>query len=129
MDNSEKLQRDTVQRRLVYDAVMSSCSHPSAEEIYTDVRSQNSKISKGTVYRNLNLLSSQEDILHIYVPGSDRYDSRADNHYHIICSKCGKVIDAPVDYSYENDSIVAEATGFQIKKHHTFFEGICPDCQ
>lgn len=48
--------RNTKQRKLVLDAVRQSYNHPTADEIYNVVRAQDDKISRGTVYRNLNLL-------------------------------------------------------------------------
>ena len=49
--------RNTRQRKLVLDAVRQSYNHPTADEIYNVVRAQDDKISRGTVYRNLNLLA------------------------------------------------------------------------
>ena len=49
--------RNTRQRKLVLDAVRQSYNHPTADEIYNAVRAQDDKISRGTVYRNLNLLA------------------------------------------------------------------------
>lgn len=49
--------RNTKQRKLVLDAVRQSYNHPTADEIYNAVREQDDKISRGTVYRNLNLLA------------------------------------------------------------------------
>ena len=121
-------QRDTKQRRMIYDAVMKRCDHPSADDIYTDVHSQDPRISKATVYRNLNLLSGNGALNHVRIPGADRFDSTLTDHYHIICTVCGKVTDAPVGYIRENDSIVEEKTGYVIKRHRTVFEGICPEC-
>ncbi len=49
--------RNTKQRKLVLDAVRQSYNHPTADEIYNAVREQDDRISRGTVYRNLNLLA------------------------------------------------------------------------
>lgn len=129
MNGNEKQTRDTRQRRLVYDNVMSRCDHPNADSIYWDIHSLDDKISKGTVYRNLNLLADQDEILRVRVPGADRFDSRLDNHCHIICMSCGRVVDAPIPYTTSYDNDVAANTGFQVTRHRTVFEGICPDCQ
>lgn len=129
MPDNEKQQRDTKQRRLVYEVVMKRCDHPNADEIYADVHAADDKISKGTVYRNLNVLSENGEIRHVKVPGADRYDRTLGEHYHILCSVCGMVTDAPIDYIAVNDDYVAAQTGFLIKRHRTVFEGVCPDCQ
>ena len=60
--------RNTRQRKLVFDAVRQSYNHPTADEIYNVVRAQDDKISRGTVYRNLNLLADAGEILSIKTP-------------------------------------------------------------
>ena len=87
--------RETKQRRIVLETVRCHTDHPTANTIYEEVHAIDGKISQGTVYRNLSCLSEDGEILHIKVPGADRYDLRTDLHYHIICLKCGKVIDIP----------------------------------
>ena len=66
--------RNTRQRKLVLDAVRQSYNHPTADEIYNAVREQDDKISRGTVYRNLNLLADAGEILSIKTPGGSRFD-------------------------------------------------------
>ena len=129
MKDSEKQQRDTKQRRLVYDSVMSRCDHPNADDIYTQAHAADPRLSKGTVYRNLKVLSENGDVLHVKIPGTDRYDRNVYPHYHVLCTVCGKVVDAPLVYSPELDAAVSENTGFAIDTHRTVFEGICPECQ
>ncbi|MCI8796933.1 MAG: transcriptional repressor [Dorea sp.] len=120
--------RNSKQRQIVLDAVRARCDHPSADQIYLDVRTTDAKISRGTVYRNLGILSDTEEILNVKVPSADRYDSRVDLHYHIYCTGCGKTFDAPLHYHSEYDEQVKEATGFQVKRHRLVFEGLCPEC-
>lgn len=62
--------RNTKQRKLVLDAVRQSYNHPTADEIYNAVREQDDKISRGTVYRNLNLLADAGEILSIKTPAA-----------------------------------------------------------
>ena len=124
-----KQTRDTRQRRLVLEAVRSRLDHPSADEIYMDVRERDDKISRGTVYRNLSILAESGEILHVKVPAADRYDVRLDRHYHMFCVGCGTVIDAPVSYEESFDAAAERETGFRIERHRTIFEGLCPECQ
>ena len=93
-----KKQRNSKQRRIILDAVTARCDHPTADQIYLDVRAIDGKISRGTVYRNLGILSENEEITNVKVPAADRYDSRCDRHYHIFCTGCGRVFDAPLSY-------------------------------
>ena len=121
--------RDTRQRRLVLEAVRARTDHPSADDIYLAVREQDERISRGTVYRNLNVLAEAGEITHVKVPSADRYDLRQEKHYHLFCTGCGAVCDAPVDYRAQLDRQVAEETGFAVERHRTIFEGLCPACQ
>ena len=123
-----KKQRKSKQRELILDAVRKRCDHPTADQIYLDVRAKDEKISRGTVYRNLGVLSEDGEITNVKVPAADRYDSRLDRHYHLFCTDCGRVFDAPMSYHEEYDEQIAEETGFQINRHRIIFEGLCPEC-
>ena len=120
--------RTTRQSRLILDIVRSRRDHLTADQIYMEARSADAHISRGTVYRNLEKLSQAGELLHVKVPGADRFDSRLDAHYHLICTDCGAVFDAPVDYQTDLDREVWEKSGFHVKRHRTVFEGLCHAC-
>lgn len=124
-----KQQRNTKQRQLVLEAVRSRSDHPTADQIYFDVRTQDNRISRGTVYRNLNVLVDRNEVTHVKVPTADRYDLRLDKHYHLFCICCGAVWDAPLTYQDEYDQQIETETGFHVERHRTIFEGICAECQ
>ncbi|MDD4797043.1 MAG: transcriptional repressor [Eubacteriales bacterium] len=124
-----KRQRQTKQRQLVLAAVRARRDHPSADQIYLDVRAIDDKISRGTVYRNLNVLARQHEILHVKLLQTDRFEARLDAHYHAICTGCGAVSDVPGPYHVQMDEQAAEKTGYAIARHRTLFEGLCPDCR
>lgn len=121
--------RNTKQRTLILDIVRAHGDHPTAEDIYRDVHEQNPKVSRGTVYRNLNLLEETGDIISIEVPGGNRFDRRCDPHAHVICCSCGAVCDALVEHDHALDGMVKGQTGYIITRHETLFYGICPSCQ
>lgn len=121
--------RDTKQRQTVLAAVMGRSDHPTADEIYAEVRRADEKISRGTVYRNLGLLSEEGQVNHVKVPGADRYDGRLDRHYHILCVRCKTVADVPVPYEDGADTTAENLTGFFVERHRTVFEGLCPKCR
>lgn len=121
--------RDTKQRRLVLQVVQERRDHPTADTIYEAVRARDSRVSRGTVYRNLHLLSKEGDVYHVRAPGADRFDLRTDPHDHIICIRCKKVVDAPETRLLSLDAEVAAATGYRILCHQTIYEGLCPACQ
>ena len=124
-----KERRNTRQRALILETVQKHRDHPSAEQIYLEVRAVSPKISRGTVYRNLKLLSETGGILHMEMPDADRFDWRNDRHYHLRCTGCGRVIDVPIGYREDLDHALAEQTGYLMVFHHTTFEGLCPACR
>ncbi len=128
-NDSFVIRRNTRQKTLVKECVKQHFDHPTADSIYLSAREKDEKISKGTVYRNLKELSERGEILHIKVPGADRYDSRTDLHYHIMCVFCSCVVDVPVEYEGRLDEEASRATGFECFRHRTLFEGICPGCR
>lgn len=115
------------QREIILEVLRSTDSHPTAEWIYEQVKKQIPKISLATVYRNLNLLESQGEI--IKVQGDfqkDRYDGNAKNHAHFICKICGEVIDTDIDSDLKLKiitSIPERADSFSLT-----FSGICNKC-
>lgn len=120
--------RNTRQRQIVLDTVKAHGDHPSADQLYLDVRALDPKISLGTVYRNLKVLSKRGDIQHINVSGVERFDWRCDPHAHLICTECGSLCDAPLPYDTKLDQLLSEQTGYEISFHRTVFEGRCPAC-
>ena len=124
-----KQRRNTRQRALILETVQKHRDHPSAEQIYTEVRAISPRISRGTVYRNLKLLNETGSIRHMEMPDADRFDWRNDRHYHLRCTGCGRVIDVSIDYQEGLDQDLAEKTGYLMVFHHTTFEGLCPACR
>ncbi len=91
------LQRQTVQRDLVYKAVCRHYDHPSAEILYEELVAEMPTLSRATVYRNLNVLADNGKIRRVRIPNSpDRFDPTLEDHYHIHCSQCGAVSDIHV---------------------------------
>lgn len=114
---------------VIFDTDLVTLHHPSADQIYLEIRAKDPRISRGTVYRNLNILSEEGQITHVKVPGADRYDGRTDFHYHLICTGCGAVCDAPFSYDPTPDKTIAAESGYRITRHRMIFEGVCPACQ
>ena len=119
--------RNTHQRQIVLDAVKSRCDHPSAEQIYQQVKSIDPNISLGTVYRNLAVLADEGLILDVKLAGADRYDLTTMPHNHFVCEHCKKVFDIDIPYECNMDCFQNDS-GFLIHSHQTIFTGLCPEC-
>ncbi len=121
--------RMTRQRRVILEELSKVTSHPTADEIYNMVREKMPNISLGTVYRNLDLLAENKQILKLETAGNiRRYDANMHPHSHIRCISCGKVHDIPlVDASHLNlnDEILE---GFNYVNVRVEIDGLCSDC-
>lgn len=120
--------RNTIQRRLILDAVRELNIHATAEQVYDFVTEKHPTISKATVYRNLSQMATNGELLNIGIfNGSAHYDHNCYKHYHFICEKCGKVFD--IDHLQPNlDERVLGLEGFAVRSHSLTFSGLCPDC-
>lgn len=117
------------QREAVYNFLTTRKDHPTADLVYTNIRQEYPSISLGTVYRNLQLLTSIGKIQKIKVgDGTDHFDADISPHNHFYCRKCGSVIDLDMDSIDEINSIAAKNFDGKIERHIICFTGICGKC-
>ena len=125
----EDKMRMTRQRKIILEEVRRVNTHPSADEIYEMVRLRLPRISLGTVYRNLEILSELGKIQKLQLSGSlKRFDWNTNKHYHIRCVQCNRVDDAPVAPLNQIEDELYESTVFEIIGHNLEFVGLCPEC-
>lgn len=129
MSIERKSLRNTKQRQLVLDTVRASTDHPVADTIYERARESDPSISKGTVYRNLNLLSELGEIRKLPMPfGADHYDFNLEKHYHFICRRCCKVADAGIPYEEKLNEADTGLPGYITEWHRLILIGLCNEC-
>lgn len=123
--------RSTRQRRAIVEAIHALADHPTAEDIFFEVRKGLPTISLGTVYRNLSILVEQGDVAELSTGASRRYDGTTDRHSHIVCTVCGAICDVwPPDGPTQAIVSFAEATsGYRTVWHRTELFGVCPGCR
>ena len=126
----EKKLKLTPQRLAVYNYLINTTSHPSADIIYTDIHVQYPTMSLATVYKALKTLVDVGLIQEINVgEGNFRYDGNSSSHPHLQCLGCGKVNDFK-DLSLDNlNSLAEEHTDYKIISNKVYFYGYCTDCQ
>jgi Fe2+ or Zn2+ uptake regulation protein len=122
--------RYTEQRAAVYRFLCSTTSHPNADEVFQDVRSEVAGISLATVYKSLETLVNCGLAAKLtYSDGSARYDGRTDPHHHVRCVKCGQVRDLPGQLPEEaKESLAQGLDGFQITGYRLELTGLCSRC-
>ena len=112
------------------EIVYSSLDHPTDDESYDRASTKDGTISKGTVYRNLNLLSELGEIRKLQMPlGPDHSDFNISNHYHFICRNCFKVVDADIPYKEEQNNADASHPGYETEWNRIILVGLCPECK
>ena len=123
--------RMTKQRQVILEELGMLHSHPTADEIYERVRRRLPRVSLGTVYRNLELLSRSGVIGKIEIAGQQmRFDTELGAHQHIRCIRCGRIEDIPGDEApTECDRDIVEATGYRLIERRVEFLGVCPVCR
>ncbi|MBU4316579.1 MAG: transcriptional repressor [Proteobacteria bacterium] len=122
--------RLTRQRSIILQELQNLKTHPNADEIYEIVRKDIPRISLGTVYRNLEILSDIGQIQKLELGGTvKRFDGNTENHYHIRCIHCNKIVDASMDLIKDLEKNLNGNSGFTILDHRLEFLGICRDCE
>lgn len=122
--------RTSKKRQSIYDALCATTAHPSAEQIYAQLKPEIPDLSLGTVYRNLNVLIEDGLIITVgSVNGEVRYDANTSNHSHFVCTKCGRVDDVFLDLSIDSRyAEVEEIIGGNVKGHSLNYFGLCSNC-
>ena len=120
----------TTQRTIILEELGKLKTHPTADELYRIVRRRLPKISLGTVYRNLEILSGSGLIQKIEVPGTmKRFDGEAQTHHHVRCVSCGAVSDVGPGHTIIVPEITGDVEGYRIVGCRLDLIGICPRCR
>lgn len=120
----------TVQRLAVYDYLIQTITHPTADQVFEAVSAQFPTISRTSVYRILDTLAENGIIKRLFHTGSAvRYDADIGPHHHYICSRCGRVIDSPATNENPIPAGSLGPSGFRITDCSVVFSGLCADCQ
>ena len=135
MDRAAKLLRQhdlqvTAQRLAVIRAV-SARPHATADELADAVRAEIGSISRQTVYDTLSLLLENRLIRKIQPAGSPaRYEDRVgDNHHHLICRRCGQMVDVDCAVGETPCLTPEDDHGFAIREAEVVYWGLCASCR
>lgn len=113
------VQRITPQRILIFDIIKNNPEHFHVEEIYALAKNKDKKINLSTIYRTLSEFKKAGivDELHL-----------EEDHHHLICGKCGSVIDFKLNLVNNIGRNVAKKHGFKAAKVHIQVTGLCRNC-
>ncbi len=132
-DSADLLRRHGVQvtaQRLAVLAAVSGRPHATADDVATIVRAEIGVISRQAVYDALGILAEKGLVRRIQPAGSPaRYEDRtADNHHHLICRTCGRMVDVDCAVGAAPCLTPADNAGYEIDEAEVIYWGRCPNC-
>jgi Fur family peroxide stress response transcriptional regulator len=122
--------RITPQRVAIVEYMISTDSHPSAEELYRVVKKKYPMVSLATVYKTLELLTKKGIVRELSFPEGSRYDANVDAHINLVCMNCGRIQDIDIDEALEDlESKVSKKSKYRIFGRRFELYGYCSECQ
>lgn len=128
MQQAEK--RVTPQRIAIFKYLISTDSHPTAQQIYNHVKQEFPTITLATIYKTLEMLEELGKAKELGFSGlSTRFEANMEPHINLICIKCGKIKDLNEPSSVENlKAVVGKNSDFKLIDQRVEFYGYCKNC-
>jgi Fur family peroxide stress response transcriptional regulator len=118
----------TPQRLGILEYLRDNREHPSAEDIFREVRKKFPTMSFSTVYNTLEALLSKGHLIQLSLdPDRKRYDPNTFPHHHFICMSCRKIVD--IFQHYDIPLPEAQRHSYKVVQIHISFYGTCPECK
>lgn len=123
--------KNTEQRELVFETIMHSRSHLTIEDVVERVKKKYPRIGYVTVYRMLKQMHDCDLVVEHNFDGKSRYESNFDraHHDHLICNKCGKIIEFQSPAIEKLQDQIASQYKFKVVDHKHELYGLCDKCQ
>lgn len=123
----------TSQREAILQTLYENPQHFTSENLYMMVKKKfpNLNIGIATVYRTLTLLeeSGLVSSISLGVQGKKFEIANKPHHDHLICTKCGKIVEFENEQIEELQHQIAKSSGFKLTDHLMQLYGICAECQ
>jgi Fur family peroxide stress response transcriptional regulator len=123
--------RLTPQRMTMLRILSKSEGHPSAEQIFEQIRADYPTTSLATIYKTLSLLKNVGEVFEVtFASMGSHYDgNKPYPHPHLICTQCGQILDTKFEAVAGISQEIAQQTGYKITHQQLNFFGLCPTCQ
>ena len=117
------------QREAIKQQLMRRRDHPTAEMIYDSLREEDPKLSLGTVYRNLALLTEMGEIARIVTgDGPDHFDGDRSRHDHFICKNCHQIVDVHLSGMEQVLNEAMRDLDGELDGAAVYLTGVCGKC-
>jgi len=123
--------RATPQRAAICELLARSKDHPTANDIYSVLKTKYPSLSLATVYNTLDVLVGMGLVNALGSIGDDRvhFDANLSPHINLVCTNCHKVMDAESDCVTDLDAELSRKSGYRLEESRILYFGICPECQ
>ncbi|SHE69600.1 Fur family transcriptional regulator, peroxide stress response regulator [Desulforamulus putei DSM 12395] len=117
----------TPQRLAILNLLEGNAKHPSAEEIYNQLKPQYPSLSLATVYNTLEILAKAGELQEIRIKADKRhFDPNPAPHGHFLCRSCQSIYD--LDAGPLEIQTPLNIKGYLVEEYTLYFYGICPRC-
>jgi Fur family ferric uptake transcriptional regulator len=128
-DHNQPLTR---QRELVAEAILGADGHVSIEEVRALLEARGERVGLATIYRAMDTLVASGLVRgQDFGEGFRRFEpvgSRS-GHEHLVCDRCGRVIEFASERLERMLQLLADEHGFQPDRHRVEVHGVCRDCR
>ena len=121
--------KHTKQREAILAAFLEATGHITSEEIHSRVRTDHPNIGYTTVYRTMKLLCDAGLANERrFDDGVTRYEIEQEHHDHLVCLRCGKIIEFECAMIEETQLEIADRYQFRVLRHRHELYGHCDAC-
>ena len=124
-----KANRLTPHRAAVLDVLRHSHDHPTAADIFRKVRRRRPGVAYATIYNALNWLTRNGLVVELkYGDEASRYDPTTERHDHLVCTRCGALVDSKIELPRKVWAHAGRSMGFRVQDYRLELFGLCPRC-
>jgi Fur family ferric uptake transcriptional regulator len=118
-------------RLLIYQELSKVVAPVSPQELFQLLLKEKRKIGLTSIYRSLGLFESLGIVFKIVNGSTVKYKlcELENHHHHIVCKKCGDVVELEFCQISDWTKKVMESTGYQVTDHQVDFYGFCKECK
>jgi len=102
--------------------------HINIDKLYHNVQKKFKSISLATIYKNINSMVENMLLFEVKLPNEKSvYEITKQNHSHLLCEKCGDIIDIDINIEDKTKEISLK-NNFEVKQVNLVFSGLCKNC-
>ncbi len=118
-------------QRMTILSVIDKIGHTNVDEIYEEVLEAHPTLSLATVYKNIIMMVEKDVLVEVPIKGKKpKFEISKEEHIHLICTRCGEVMDRELTDLVESDTHrLAADNEFILENSQVNLYGVCSSCQ